>query len=93
MVEGELLAGRAIMNLINERRFMQTQPYCLRNGWIVNADTGKPIARLDRSPDGTNILVFPGHGAITVDNIVCLINQIDYVRARTDLSYIARYDE
>jgi hypothetical protein len=58
---------------------MDTQPYCLHHGWIKNADTGQPIARLDITSsgrNGDNVLVFPGRGAITVDNIYDLLDAI-----------------
>lgn len=60
---------------------MDTQPYCLRNGWVVNADTGLPIARLDHDAGGNSIFVFPGCSAITVDNIAHIVNQVKYVEA------------
>jgi len=64
---------------------MDTQPYCLRNGWIVNADTGLPIARLDHDAGGNTIFVVPGCGAITLDNISHIVDQVKYVIAAIEV--------
>lgn len=58
---------------------MDTQPYDLRNGWVVNADTGLPIARLDHDQNGNSIFVVPGCGAITIGNIEHIVSQVKYV--------------
>lgn len=64
---------------------MDIQPYCLHHGWIKNADTGKPVARLDLNSsgrNGDNVLVFPGYGAITVDNIYDILDAISLASHR-----------
>jgi len=57
---------------------MQAQPYCLKDGWIRNSDTGKPVARVDTfyNTNRPTTIVFPNHGAIMLDNVQFILDQI-----------------
>lgn len=58
---------------------IDTQPYCLENGWIKNADTMEPVGRVDRL-NGKTIVLLPGLGAITLDNVKHLVAEIEKER-------------
>lgn len=49
---------------------------CIRDGWIVNADTGEPLVRIDRNHPVGFALTIPHVGSFTFSNVMEVVRSL-----------------